>query len=156
MAEVLSLISTISFIAAAVFLVITIILWFTFKVPKLAGDLSGRNARKSIDLMRSHAALQNKAAVNRNVQTDKVFEKKVVVGEDEERETETLELESKTGENVTVEQETGLLSEDLIEDEYATALLDTTDFAVPGRKGGMQLRMIKSVVCVHTDEVIDI
>lgn len=156
MAEVLSLISTISFIAAAVFLVITIILWFTFKVPKLAGDLSGRNARKSIDLMRSHAALQNKATVNRNVQTDKVFEKKVVVGEDEERETETLELESKTGKNVTVEQETGLLSEDLIEDEYATALLDTTDFVVPGRKGGMQLRMIKSVVCVNTDEVIDI
>ena len=48
MAETLSLISIVSFIAAAVCLVVTVILFFWFQIPSVIGDLSGRTARKSI------------------------------------------------------------------------------------------------------------
>ncbi len=48
MAETLSNISTISFIAVLVFTVLAIVQWFFFKIPTVIGDLSGRNAKKSI------------------------------------------------------------------------------------------------------------
>lgn len=52
MAETLSTISIISFIAAGVFAVTAIALWFIFKIPTVAGDLSGKNARKSVERIR--------------------------------------------------------------------------------------------------------
>ena len=52
MAETLSVTSVILFIIAAIFVVVAIVLWFVFKIPNVVGDLSGRNARKSIKQMR--------------------------------------------------------------------------------------------------------
>lgn len=52
MAETLSMVSMVSFIAAGVCLALTVILWFAFRIPNVIGDLSGRNARKSIERMR--------------------------------------------------------------------------------------------------------
>ena len=52
MAETLSMISKISFVAAEICLVVAIILFIRFKIPDVIGDLSGRNARKSIEQMR--------------------------------------------------------------------------------------------------------
>ena len=48
MAETLSMVSMVSFVAAGVCLALTVILWFAFRIPNVIGDLSGRNARKSI------------------------------------------------------------------------------------------------------------
>ena len=48
MAETLSMLSIISFIVAGVALAVAIFLWIFFKIPRVIGDLSGRNARKSI------------------------------------------------------------------------------------------------------------
>ena len=53
MAETLSMISKISFVAAGICLVVAIILFIRFKIPDVIGDLSGRNARKSIEQMRA-------------------------------------------------------------------------------------------------------
>ena len=52
MAETLSMVSMVSFVAAGVCLALTVILWFAFRIPNVIGDLSGRNARKSIERMR--------------------------------------------------------------------------------------------------------
>lgn len=52
-AEILSLISTISFVIAAVSFVLALFFWFYFKIPSVIGDLSGRTAKKSIARMRA-------------------------------------------------------------------------------------------------------
>jgi len=41
--------------AAGVFAALAVILWFVFRIPTVAGDLSGRNARKSVEQMRNKA-----------------------------------------------------------------------------------------------------
>lgn len=51
-AEILSLISIISFVIAGITLVLAVFFWFRFKIPTVIGDLSGRTARKSIAKMR--------------------------------------------------------------------------------------------------------
>lgn len=43
-------------IAAIIMLVVTVILFFVLKVPKLIGDLSGRTARKGIENIRAQNA----------------------------------------------------------------------------------------------------
>lgn len=48
----LQTISLISFIVAAVFLVISLVLFFLLEIPKIVGDLSGRTARKAIESIR--------------------------------------------------------------------------------------------------------
>lgn len=52
MAEILSIISTVSFITAGVFLFLTVLFGFIFKIPFVIGELTGKNARKSIVLQR--------------------------------------------------------------------------------------------------------
>ncbi len=52
MAEVMHSLSIVLFVLSGVFVALTIILFKVFNVPNLIGDLSGRNARKSIALMR--------------------------------------------------------------------------------------------------------
>ena len=53
-AEILSLISTISFVVAAVSFALAVFLWFYFKIPAVIGDLSGRTAKKSIARIRTN------------------------------------------------------------------------------------------------------
>lgn len=48
MAESLSLISTILYGAAVLFLILSVFFFFFFRIPSVIGDLSGRTARKSI------------------------------------------------------------------------------------------------------------
>lgn len=52
-AEILSLISLISYITSGVCLVLAIVFFFVFRIPAVVGDLSGRTARKSIARMRA-------------------------------------------------------------------------------------------------------
>ena len=54
MASTLSIISIIAYIAAGVLLVLAIVLGIIFKIPSVIGDLSGRNAKKSIEQMRAN------------------------------------------------------------------------------------------------------
>ena len=59
MAQVLSNISIILFVIAVVFAIASIVIWFVFKIPEVIGDLSGRNARKSIEHMRAETENKN-------------------------------------------------------------------------------------------------
>ena len=53
-AEILSTISTISYVISALCLVLSVFFWFKYKIPSVYGDLSGRTARKSIAQMREN------------------------------------------------------------------------------------------------------
>ena len=59
MAETLSMLSIISFIVAGVALAVAIFLWIFFKIPRVVGDLSGRNARKSVARVRAKLDIEN-------------------------------------------------------------------------------------------------
>ena len=53
MAETLSMVSMVSFVAAGVCLALTVILWFAFRIPNVIGDLSGRNQlRECVKVMK--------------------------------------------------------------------------------------------------------
>lgn len=52
MAQIFNIISIVSFSLAGVFLIIAVILWIKFNIPKIIGDLTGRTAKKSIAQMR--------------------------------------------------------------------------------------------------------
>ncbi len=52
MASTYNLISTITFILAAIFFLLSVFLFFKFNIIKISGDLSGRNAKKSISEMK--------------------------------------------------------------------------------------------------------
>ncbi|MGN0527639.1 MAG: hypothetical protein ACI4IE_00795 [Eubacterium sp.] len=53
LAQALKIVSIVTFCLAGAALVFGIVCFIIFKIPKVIGDLSGRNARKSIEQMRS-------------------------------------------------------------------------------------------------------
>lgn len=75
MAETLSMISLISFLAAGAFAILAVILWFVFRIPTVAGELSGRIAKKSIERMRKSNEEAGKSRIGgENVKSDPLFE----------------------------------------------------------------------------------
>lgn len=53
MAKTLSMLSTIAFVVAGVLLAAAIVLWIVMKIPRVIGDLTGKNARKSVARIRA-------------------------------------------------------------------------------------------------------
>lgn len=64
MADILNRFSLVFFLLAIVFFVLTIIVFVVFKIPDLIGDLNGRNARKTIELMRHNNEINHKKALD--------------------------------------------------------------------------------------------
>lgn len=169
MAEVLSLISLISFIVAGVSFVFAVFLWFKFKIPAVIGDLSGATARKSIAKMRE----MNEKSGDKSYRSSSVNANRVKLT-DGVGDSETLDLGGKSGETTDGRPETGLLATNkadatqtketelldgqgtavLLEDENATRPLNENARKEPKRSGGKSLTMLDEVILVHTDEVI--
>lgn len=162
MAEVLSIISLVSFIVSGLCFVLAIFFWFFFKIPSVIGDLSGRTARKSIAKMRTNNELtgnksyksnvvkfnreKNTGAVNTSEKTEKA-KKKTEKADKNHPETGLLK-NNKAGLKVDVEA-TGLLNE---EDE--TAMLANVPVNEPQNIAGVELLMLDDIMLIHTDEVI--
>lgn len=171
-AEILSLVSLISYILAGVCLVLVAFFWFFFKIPSVIGDLSGRTARKSIEKMRqANARSGNKAyrASATNVARGKLTETMEHASKLKKEEIPT----AKPDVHEIGRPETGLLSEnksdtyteagtealndseatEMLVDENATMALNVEAPPVK-RTGGKKLTMINEVMLIHTDEVI--
>lgn len=163
MAQVLSNISIILFVIAVVFAAASIVIWFVFKIPKVIGDLSGRNARKSIEHMRAETENNNKkrSLIHRKAESGMISDP-----------TETMDGISK--QNVQrINDETGLLSENaasvrsstetaLLTEEDVTASLETgelgetqlMDGVLERKPSSIKLRMINEVMIINTNEAI--
>lgn len=176
-AEILSLISTISFVLAAILCVLAIFLWVYFKIPAVIGDLSGRTAKKSIARMRasneksggqgykpsSTNASRGKLtdtmhrAGKQSVEEKKHREEPRKQAPEEELMPETGLLVANRAEAV-VGQQTALLegteSTGLLLDEDNTSRLNEVYKAPARRTGGKKLTMLDEVMLIHTDEVI--
>lgn len=71
MAETYKILSTASFILALVFLAISVFLFFKFNIRKIVGDLSGRNAKKSINAMKKSVVSSENSA------TDVIYKREI-------------------------------------------------------------------------------
>lgn len=170
LAEILSLISLISYIVSGVCLVLAAFFFIKFNIPAVIGDLSGQTARKSVARMRAsnekaggQGYKPSAANVNRGKLTDTMHHA--------EKTAATAKSKTEAGDQ---RPETGLLAENkataihvqqtaLLEDEDAADLLIDDDATVPlheepvqkvKRTGGKKLVMLDDVMLIHTDEVL--
>ena len=151
-------------IACGVFFVISIVLFFTLRIPKVISDLSGRTARKAIESIR----LQNEqsgdktyqsSAVNlqRGKLTDKISQSGRLGPRDatpfgtgvitEKISTQNLSVEEPAGETsvLTVSDETSVLDSGIGE----TAVLDASEL-----QASQAFTIEFEITFIHTDEVI--
>ena len=149
MAETLSMISMIAFVAAGVFFVVSIIFWGIFKIPFVIGDLSGRNARKSIEQMRKNNEKAGKANQTRRKKEKKTVKKQKRRSVGKMPETGLLE-ESKAKD--LEENETELLlngaTTELLRDKNETVLLKE-------KRKKKNLILLEEVIFIHTDERLE-
>ncbi len=167
MAETLSMISKISFVAAGICLVVAIILFIRFKIPNVIGDLSGKNARKSIEQMRllnEKSGTKSYKPSKKNIERGKLTEtmhgldktEKIKNKQDNERPETGLLKENKIV--FSKEQETELLIDEeateLLQDENETVLLGDAVKEISERNKGMPIHILDEVILVHTNEMI--
>lgn len=169
-AEILSLISLISYIVAGFCGVLAVFLWFFLKIPSVFGNLTGRTAKKSIEKMRqsnqkvgqvaakavakpaqSHAAPAAAPVQVRREQPAAVKRQKVT---DNRPGTGLLEDNKAMGTDM---EQTELLIPDvtcLLEEE--TGRLPTPGAAAGSvrQSGGKKLIMLDEVMLIHTDEEV--
>lgn len=173
MADILSIVSLVSFILSGVAFVLAILFFILFRIPSVIGDLSGRTAKKSIAKMRvanEKTGVKSYKESKTNVERGKLtgtmpdsgkLNKKntaPVNGQPEtgllaDNKAEGLESEA-TG---VLDEETGMLESEttgLLVDENATAPLDTPARKPVVRSGGKKIVMIEEVMFIHTEEVI--
>lgn len=150
MAETLSTISLISFLAAGLFAILAVILWFVFRIPTVAGELSGRIAKKSIERMRKSNEEAGKnswspGAVERegknfSANTGQAGKNRI---EGENRETDLL-AESTAG--VYHSRETEALTEQIGTETAGKA---------QRRVSAVKIDLLEEILLIHTKEVIE-
>lgn len=153
MADILQTLSIVSYILSVLFIVLAVALWFIFKITNVIGDLSGRNAKKSIAQMRQN----NERTGDKSY---KVSKKNLT----REKLTGTMEGLGKNTMPSNIE-ETGLLNENfakefddpatelLVESGETAALAEKVDI-VNRAPASLVIRMIEEVMLIHTEEVI--
>lgn len=149
MADTLSMVSIISFLAAGMFAILTVTLWFLFHIPTVAGDLSGRNAKRTIERMRKNnektgKSNQEQISVKRAVKNPPADIRLTVKGRSERAGVETgLQTRSLAG--VYQSEETKLLKDENVGvEEVETERKPST----------VRIEMLEKILLVHTEEVI--
>lgn len=161
MADILHTFSIVSYILAVLLAVLAIALWFIFKIPNVIGDLSGRNAKKSIARMRQNnertgdkSYKASKKNISRGKLTGTMEGMGKIIKSDDIEETGLL------NENLAKEysdKETGLLSDDataLLDESGETAALGETFNVVNREPASIVIKIIEELMIVHTEEVI--
>lgn len=155
MAEIMSKISVVSFILAAVCIVLTILLWFQFKIPVIIGDLSGRTAKKSIERIRKE---NEKSGKKRhmpsftNQERGKLTEKIDAKGIGRTVSPSDFNVTEKLSEQNIQDEATELLEQEtsVLDDNTTQVLQETT-----GENDAVyNWKLVDDVMIIHTDEVI--
>ncbi|MGN0317028.1 MAG: hypothetical protein ACI4E1_03730 [Lachnospira sp.] len=161
MADILHTLSIISLILAVLFVVLAIALWFVFKIPNVIGDLSGRNARKSIARMRQNnerTGDKTHKASEKNLNRGKLTGTMEGIGKTEPSNIEETGLLNENLAHSYEAQDTGLLVDvkatELLEESAETASLDNSA-PIPNRAPStVIIQLIEEVMLIHTEEVI--
>lgn len=158
MTETIKLLSLIFFVASAVFLLLSIFLFFRFKIVTIVNDLSGRTARKAIAQIRDNNLRSGDKPFRSssvNINRGKLTEP---IPDITTRKTDKLEGVSAPLENAetTIFREDGT-TELLVSDENTTVLAGT-DMAAnmePVQRPRIAVQILNKVVLIHTDEAIE-
>ena len=177
-AEILSLVSLISYIAAGVLLVLAVFFWFFFKIPSVMGNLSGRTAKKSIEQLRQanvRSGSKSYRSSTTNAARGKLTDPMPQTQEPDPVDTGSSETTPLAPDQVAPyysEETTPLANQQaappysaettpLYTEDAATTMLDSQATATLGvaaptasRPGRKQLTMLNEVMMIHTDEVI--
>lgn len=171
MADTLSAISIIAFVAAGICLVIAAILFWRFKIPSVIGDLSGRNARKSIEQLRrsgEEGKTKPHSPGKTNLERGKLTETMKGIRKKKEK-TEKLQARAEEttllANTERMAEETTLLAGTEKMAEETTLLTDTEKMAEettllnePEQTGALPqggravLEMLDEILLVHTSE----
>lgn len=158
MTETIKLLSLIFFAASAVFLLLSVFLFFRFKIVTIVNDLSGRTARKAIAQIRDNNLKSGDKPFRSssvNINRGKLTEP---IPDITTRKTDKLEGVSAPLENAetTIFREDGT-TELLVSDENTTVLAGT-DMAAnlePVQRPRIAVQILNKVVLIHTDEAIE-
>lgn len=176
MASILSIISLVSFIIAGISFALAVTFFFVFKIPNVIGDLSGRNAQRSIAQLRAINEKSGSKAY-RTSETNKKRGK--LTGTMEEsgkiaKENKKREENKKMSSNEDERPETGLLESNIAErkelpatelleeteqtgllyDSVETTLLEASDQPPCKPVSTKKIIMLEDIMLIHTDEVI--
>ena len=174
MADILSKISIGMFIVAVIFFIIAIILFVVFNIPYVVGDLSGKNAQRSIEKLRA----VNEKTENKSYRsgTLKVERGKITapinladnknVGSPRYNATETSLLGNHGNVSVNnIEQTRALMNNDDTQplfngEENNTVALKNNTYINCNveEKCGIckKIQIIEEVIMIHTDEVLQL
>lgn len=157
-AEILSLVSKVTFALAVVFLVVTLFFFFKFRIIRIIGDLSGRTAKKSIAKMR--AENEKNTAVEAVLPTNK-SRNPAGIGKEAQKATHFYadRSVSKGAESGRAGDATEILS---YTDGTGTQLLRETErlCAPAAQSAGTKtsdkaFKLVQSIVLIHTTETIE-
>lgn len=158
-ADILQMISVISFAAAGVFAIVAAVIWIVLGIPGVVSDLSGRTAKKSIEKMRRNNEKTGEKvyrASRKNLERGKLTGTMDMAGKAlNNSEKPQLLRENATG--IRKGKETDILSDDATEplsDSGATVPLDPdseNSRRVPAR---ITVQVLGEIELIHTEEVI--
>ena len=171
MASIFKIVSIVLFSLAAVCLVFAVFAFITFKIPNVIGDLTGRNARKSIEKMRDANEKGGKksyrphpVASDRGTLTEPIKQSK--------KESKKLSKTAKTEpQEKNLQTFDGSGATDVLEDVNATTKLDYdadgTEILSAGtqvlseetmqtalNENTVKIKMIQNIILIHTEEII--
>ncbi|MGN0518586.1 MAG: hypothetical protein ACI4II_07670 [Acutalibacteraceae bacterium] len=167
MIETLSVLKTIFFILSGILFVITVTLWFVFKIPSVIGYLSGKVTRRSV----STSGLYGQAFDNKkfHLRLDNI-EADIDNNEKKEEGSKTISRTKDIKDDVI---ETGILSDNaasLITEDITIPMNDETqmlDYALdndnitaqitmglPQNEDDPYINLLDEVVFIHTDAII--
>lgn len=157
MATIYYFISLASYIIALLFLVLSIVLFFKFDIIKIIGDLSGRNARKSVEAMKKRVVEKDDTStslgsrINSEITTEKLEDITAEIQENDEDATVHLERDEDAtvyldkSEDATVHLEMGKTM--IVQD--ANEQTQILDVKADEKKSGFIVE--REITLVHTD-----
>lgn len=158
-------------IACGVFFVISVVLFFTLRIPKVISDLTGRTARKAIENIR----MQNEKSGDKSYQssavnlergkiTDKISQSGRLMPNESTafgtgvitEKISTMQLDQPAGETevLSAAEETSVLSSPAGETAVLAPAMGETEALAPAPQPGQAFAVEYEITFIHTSEVI--
>ena len=168
LANIFSISTIVLFVLASVCLLFAIFAFITFKIPNVIGDLTGRNARRSIEQMRQENEKGGKkshrphpVASNRGTLTEQIKESKKLSQKPVQKQTAKPKTIVPDGSGATDVLEDINATVNLNYDKNGTEILNEGTQVLSNEvirsalnETTVNFKMIQDIVLIHTDEVI--
>lgn len=153
MYDTFKIMAVVFFSVSGIFLLLAVILGIKFKIFKVIGDVSGRNAKKSIEKIKNDSRYKSPDSKTLRKKQEIETTEKLLTKEDSKGETSLLDDDMAAETDLLEEDsfmETSLLSDiNSYTEELATPVNKEPDASVMEN-----FKIIENIVMIHTNEVI--